>query len=142
MPVAHGKLLDSAGLTQIPILTARRGIYFLMKRGQIEYIGKTEDVYRRLGDHINVKEFDDVMFLPTALHPLQSYEEACIRIFRPPLNHSKDKGPLQHDDIIMLRHLLPRYKYAAIHDRLRKLVAQNHPENAGINAGIFPGKFL
>ncbi|MEM5437082.1 hypothetical protein [Paraburkholderia diazotrophica] len=135
MAVMHGKLLESAGLSQVPILTARRGIYFLMKRGQIQYIGNTEDIYRRLAQHINIKEFDDVMFLPTDLHPLQAYEDACIRIFKPPLNHDRDKRPL-NIDVIMLRHLIPHYRYSQTYDRLRKLVEANHPGNAV----KFPGK--
>lgn len=137
MQVMHGKLLESAGLKQIPILTERRGIYFLMKLGWIQYIGKTEDVYRRLGNHINVKKFDDVMFLPCMEHCLQAYEEACIRFFKPPLNNDRDKRPLQVDDLVMIKRLLPSYRYAKIHDRLRRLMEQNHPGNAG----IFPGKF-
>lgn len=136
MAATHGKLLEDAGLRQVPILTSRRGIYFLMKAGAIQYIGKTEDIYRRLGQHINAKEFDDVMFLPTEAHPLQAYEDACIRIFHPPLNHAKHKGPIEVDDVIMLRHLVPHGRYLAILDRLRRHVHSTHPGNAV----KFPGK--
>ena len=38
------------------------GIYFLFQDGELKYIGKTTDVYRRLKDHIHTKKFNRVLF--------------------------------------------------------------------------------
>ncbi|WP_150677651.1 GIY-YIG nuclease family protein [Pandoraea pneumonica] len=131
------KFLEDAGLKHIPILRNRRGIYFLLLRERIRYVGKTEDIYQRLGQHINVKEFDDVMFVPTDLLHLQAYEEACIRIFRPELNHERTKGELQPDDDAMLRHLIGSIGHARIERRLKRFLEKRVLENAGTVHGIF-----
>ncbi|WP_370882128.1 GIY-YIG nuclease family protein [Paraburkholderia graminis] len=55
------------------------GLYFFLRQRNIQYIGKTEDVYTRLGQHINVKEFDDVMFLPRIPDSLQGRRSTTPR---------------------------------------------------------------
>lgn len=103
----HAKLLRTVGAVSIPILKQRRGIYFLLSGDRIVYVGKTEDVTRRLGEHINLKNFDEAFFVPIDTADLSIFELALIRIFQPELNDARDKNRFSPDDFTIARTLLP-----------------------------------
>jgi hypothetical protein len=110
----HSRLLAKVGAIEIPILRRRRGIYFLLKSGEVVYIGKTEDVTRRLGDHINVKNFDQAFFAPVDSGDLSLFELAMIRIFQPALNAPRDKLRSSPDDFALASGLLPPFAMPSV----------------------------
>lgn len=60
------------------------GIYFLIRHGEIVYIGKTTDVFLRLSKHRrDGKEFDAYNFMPCRQANLDDIEAAYIAAFLP-----------------------------------------------------------
>jgi hypothetical protein len=64
------------------------GIYFLISKGQILYVGKSTDVEFRLGQHRARRkiEFDSVFIIECPATELARLEARYIRTLRPPLN--------------------------------------------------------
>lgn len=62
------------------------GIYFLCKKTDIRYIGQSVNITARVTQHVGLKDFDRVLFLPWPKDDLSRIEGAFIRILRPPLN--------------------------------------------------------
>ena len=74
-----------------------KGIYFLIYKGQIQYIGKSIDVYGRINQHSTdkTKRFDTVYYLPihdSFLYMLEHFEKDFIRFFKPPGNVQFNDG--------------------------------------------------
>ena len=65
------------------------GIYFLRKSGTIVYIGQSVNVYSRIAQHRNTKEFDAVDFMPCDKSKLDEIEGFLIRLILPPQNGYK-----------------------------------------------------
>ena len=61
------------------------GIYFLLKAGNVVYIGKTTRYPKRIKQHKD-KDFDDHRFIECDLKTLGSYELRWIRLFKPKHN--------------------------------------------------------
>lgn len=51
-----------------------RGIYFLIKAGEIIYIGQTPNVYRRIGEHATKKLPDAYFLIPISLDEMSDIE--------------------------------------------------------------------
>jgi hypothetical protein len=62
------------------------GIYFLRKSGSIVYIGQSVNVYSRVAQHRNTKDFDAVDFMPCDKSKLNEIEGFLIRLIMPPQN--------------------------------------------------------
>jgi hypothetical protein len=68
------------------------GVYFLFDKGEIVYIGESDNLYRRIGQHIYTrdakkdKEFDSFVIYPTA--DRMRLEGFLIRLFKPKYNYS------------------------------------------------------
>ena len=65
------------------------GIYFLRKSGSIVYIGQSVNVYSRVAQHRNTKDFDAVDFMPCDKNKLNEIEGFLIRLIMPPQNGYK-----------------------------------------------------
>lgn len=61
-------------------------IYFLVKNGNIEYVGKTRDEYRRLYEHRRGKDFDTMFSYDVPRDKLGILESAFITVLNPRLN--------------------------------------------------------
>ena len=69
------------------------GIYFLTHKGKIVYVGESDCIIRRIGEHKNSKVFDNFKFissktffrLDSEQHRLYA-EHKCIRWFKPKYN--------------------------------------------------------
>lgn len=67
--------------------TTDEGVYFLMDAGEIVYVGKTESINARLGDHWRSKKFDSYWcFCGVPYEWLEYIENFYIRRLRPRLN--------------------------------------------------------
>jgi hypothetical protein len=64
------------------------GIYFLFQDQKLQYVGQSNDVFKRVQTHTIQKKitFINWRFLPADLHDLSVLEEIYIRIHRPPYN--------------------------------------------------------
>lgn len=65
-------------------MTDQCGIYFLFKRKELIYIGRTTHFPARVKTH--KKDFDRIRFIPCSKDLLGHYEQRLIRYFKPELN--------------------------------------------------------
>jgi len=92
-------LRQFAGLRDISdLISLRSGIYFLCHRGRVVYVGQAAVVARRINEHIEAKEFDQVFFLPWPQWDLDQIEGAFIRALSPPLNGNSNGSLLGRGD--------------------------------------------
>lgn len=86
------------GVQQIRI-PREQGVYILLLRGDIVYVGMTINLFERLGSHVKDKVFDEVYFLPVPgnLGRLKMVEATLIRVFDPLLNKSGARPPTPED---------------------------------------------
>lgn len=69
-----------------PVPTFGCGIYFLMKDGEIVYVGQSVNVLSRLTHHLPEKAFDAWHWIPCDRGALDQLERRYIDLFLPPLN--------------------------------------------------------
>ncbi len=62
------------------------GIYMLCKDHRIVYVGRTSVALQRISQHMQSKEFDDVVFVQLDEQWVNVVEGALIAALRPPLN--------------------------------------------------------
>jgi hypothetical protein len=60
------------------------GIYFLIRRGKIVYIGQTKNIIGRIANH--VISFDKIRIIPCSKRDLKKYEKRWIIRFKPKEN--------------------------------------------------------
>ena len=85
-PIIRGS--DFLSFDVPPSSAAQSGIYFLLSRGAIVYVGKAHNVRRRLGGHLaeGLKVFDSVAFLPCDASQLDLWERYFIVAMLPAYN--------------------------------------------------------
>jgi hypothetical protein len=78
------------GLSQLPIVK-QAGIYFLFHRGIVVYVGQSEDVSQRVGQHAQEgkKVFDGASFLPCHAKHLADLERHYIELMAPKYNQCR-----------------------------------------------------
>lgn len=62
------------------------GIYFLLKKKKIVYIGQTVNAVPRINSHVNNIDFDQVRIIQCRKKVLKKYEKRWIIRFRPKHN--------------------------------------------------------
>lgn len=72
-------------------------IYFLVKDGEIVYIGQSISLIQRIGDHLWAKDFDSVAYMPCEQGHLDYVESLYIHAFQPALN---GHAPVRLSDLI------------------------------------------
>jgi hypothetical protein len=82
------ELLEIAALLQEAHFGMERatGVYFLLRRGEIVYVGQSASVRTRLGQHMAAVEFDRALWIRFAPEQLDLAERCLIALLRPPLN--------------------------------------------------------
>jgi len=65
---------------------SRSGIYFLIKRGRVIYLGKACDVARRVAEHSKTLDFDRWHWEPCQPEFLSTRERQYLVTLTPPLN--------------------------------------------------------
>ena len=70
------------------------GIYFLLKGRSVIYVGKSEDVEHRIGQHRSRRkiDFDAVYMIECPVSEMARLEARYIRSLRPPLNSAIPLG--------------------------------------------------
>lgn len=76
----------------MPATKRLRGVYRLMKRGRIVYIGQSVNIIGRITEHAAEKDFDQFSYalVDGSRETLNAIESALIIIERPPGNHGAD----------------------------------------------------
>jgi hypothetical protein len=62
------------------------GVYFLIENNEIVYIGQSNNVFQRIGEHFRKKRFSRYVYIPCAEDGLDILESLYIHIFNPKLN--------------------------------------------------------
>ncbi len=62
------------------------GIYFLILKGRVIYVGQSIDIYNRINSHKKDKDFDNVMYIKCNEEELTTTEDYYIIALNPPLN--------------------------------------------------------
>ena len=75
-----------AGIQRAPIFAP--GIYFLISKGEIVYVGQSISPTRRIGDHISegLKTFDDAFVFDVPKDALDQVEASFIALMKPKYN--------------------------------------------------------
>lgn len=68
------------------------GVYFLILKGVIVYIGQSIDIQSRVGAHYGVLDFDSYSYIECAKSDLDLVESIYIHIYSPPLNGITSTG--------------------------------------------------
>jgi len=86
-------------LYEIPLenLVTPPGIYFLCLDGNIEYIGRSENIIMRTSTHIKegIKKFDSIYFITCPPSRLSELEANLIKFYKPPLNRTSKRGDIE-----------------------------------------------
>jgi len=83
-------LIQMKNLRRLPFVNIPSGIYFLVDKEKIIYIGQSVNIPSRLQAHKD-KNFDNVYMLPIPQSALNPVEAALIRYFKPPLNYDQNQ---------------------------------------------------
>jgi hypothetical protein len=67
-------------------------VYFLLSGGRLVYIGKTNNLQKRISDHARVKQFDRVLYMAASRDQAETLEAVLISYFKPQLNRHPGIG--------------------------------------------------
>ena len=73
--------------------TRHTGVYFLLHRGEVVYVGQSVNVYSRIAQH-TFKEFDSFAYIPCRECNLDKLESLYIHVLQPRLNGRQSNGAL------------------------------------------------
>ena len=89
------------------------GVYFLISKGEVVYVGQSVNVYSRITSHKSrdeYKRYDEALFLPVPKSDLNDLEVALIHALKP--RYNRQSMTKVEPDIIEKR-LIQRYERAA-----------------------------
>jgi hypothetical protein len=82
-----------------PISQQLSGVYCLIRRDRVMYVGQSRNLLARLGTHVKrwKKRFDAIQFAHVPVDQLDRVESTLIWMLRPPLNKTiPGRGPIQN----------------------------------------------
>lgn len=88
----HGQVTNKGLLSLNEIINSSSpwkgvsGVYFLIENKEIVYIGQSNNVFQRIGEHFRKKRFSRYVYIPCAEDGLDILESLYIHIFAPKLN--------------------------------------------------------
>lgn len=94
-PITRDFLTDIFGYLRSADFSAQRsGIYFMFRGSKCVYVGQSQCVAARCGQHLysnsdSPKAFDRVMYAPVAAEVMNEAERAAIRILNPEYNRQR-----------------------------------------------------
>lgn len=99
-------------------LFSASGVYFLVKKNKVIYVGQSTNVFSRVSSHTSVKDFDGWCFVPCEPgKALDLLESLYIHFLRPPENGRRRESdipsaPLSLDRILSLANAAERMRGA------------------------------
>ena len=89
---APPSIREIENLRVMPINEAPPGVYFLVHKNKVVYIGQSISPLARISSHtINGKKFDSAFLVPVPSYALDAVEGALIRALKPPLNGGESR---------------------------------------------------
>lgn len=73
-------------VTEIDLLPAKPGVYFLYKGEDCVYVGGSANVRKRLSSHQHRNKCDSIEFIPCKVGEINQLEKFHIENLKPPLN--------------------------------------------------------
>ena len=73
-------------------LSNYRGVYFLIRKGRVMYVGQSVNVFSRISAHAQERVFDRMAWLPCGAHEIDKLEATYIHLFRPDWNGDTGRG--------------------------------------------------
>lgn len=68
-------------------------VYFLIKDGEIMYVGETTNIFWRIASHLLVRQFDSFSYIPCKKERLRKLEARYIQEFQPVWNYTGRVAP-------------------------------------------------
>ena len=68
------------------------GVYFLIDRGEVVYVGQSVNVFSRMREHSKSKKFDSYVYINCSKGDLDILESLYIHVLRPPLQGRSSQG--------------------------------------------------
>jgi hypothetical protein len=68
------------------------GVYFLICEKRVVYVGQSKNVFNRVSEHAQGKNFDSYVYLPCEKDMLDKLESLYIHFLSPPLNGNAHNG--------------------------------------------------
>lgn len=68
------------------------GVYFLVHKKKVVYVGQSTNVFNRIHTHAQYKEFDSYVYIPCEKDMLDKLESLYIHFLSPPLNGNLHNG--------------------------------------------------
>ena len=68
------------------------GVYFLIDRGEVVYVGQSVNVFSRMREHSKSKKFDSYVYINCSKGDLDILESLYIHVLRPPLQGRSSHG--------------------------------------------------
>jgi DNA-binding XRE family transcriptional regulator len=103
------------------------GIYFLMRAGEVFYLGQSIDIEQRIRQHRSdprMREVDRVLWIDVATAELDMHEGALLRALRPVGNTRRAPGEPANDQAVLARFgIAPREAVKPSTERIRRFVA-------------------
>jgi hypothetical protein len=78
-----------------PLPALASGVYFLIDKTRVVYVGQSIKVIARVLEHVGSKRFNQFTFIPCAVDDLDRIESLYIHMLRPPLNASAGNGAMR-----------------------------------------------
>ena len=104
-----GTASELSRLKRVRPVKLNPGVYFLLDRSAVVYVGKSVNPWRRITEHVPNIEFDHARVLEVPPSDLCRAEAAFIRYYRPLYNTellARASVPLTEEDISLCRQLL------------------------------------
>jgi hypothetical protein len=88
------------------------GVYFLVAKGELVYVGQSTSVLQRIGTHAQTKTkpFDSWAYVPCAVEDLNTMESLYIHFLRPPMNGRTRPGSEEMSAPMPLNKLLRKLR--------------------------------
>jgi len=86
------------GIYRLPLTPATTGVYFLVYRGRVVYVGQAQSIPIRIAAHVTEqrKRFDSAYAIPVRRFALNDVERAFITLLEPKYNGRFSNGMMVH----------------------------------------------
>lgn len=111
------------------------GIYFLVKAGEIVYVGQSVHVHVRIHSHINAKDFDEAYYFECDKEDLDEIERILIRALSPKYNVTHNDVATYGENV----HDLPRSINTKTQQEIEKRIRAGYYNKRTIKALVDSG---
>ena len=105
------QLLNIRRIKSVPHTMLKSGIYFLLDKGKVTYVGQSVNLIQRLGAWALSRaiDFNKIQYINVEKDNLNEIEEAFIRFFRPKHNNFHNYPYTNADRLLLSQYLAKRH---------------------------------